>query len=185
MLIVSLIISFIYEWRLTFVMLGITPCCCFAMSLMSQKMETTTFRELEDLGRAGAIAEEAILGVRTVQSCNGQEEMVERYLAELVKGKKYGIERGYWSGFLIGLFFFFLYLFIAAGIVYGAWLLKVGVLNNPGDVFVCIYSMLVGAYFLGLASPHLMAVLNARVAAATIYQTIDRVSDFLLDIFVK
>ncbi|KAK6059987.1 hypothetical protein COOONC_02360 [Cooperia oncophora] len=36
-------------------------------------------------------------------------------------------------------------------------------------------SILLGAYFLGLISPHLMVLLNARVAAATIYQTIDRV----------
>ena len=157
-------------------MIGITPCCCFAMSILSQKMETITFKELEDLGKAGAIAEEAILGVRTVQACNGQEETVEKYATELNKGRKYGIEKSYWAGFLTGLFFFFLYLFIGVGCLYGGWLLKVGVFSNPGDIFVCIYAMLVGAYFLGLASPHLMAILNARVAAATIYQTIDRVS---------
>ncbi|KAE9547130.1 hypothetical protein FO519_009658 [Halicephalobus sp. NKZ332] len=175
MLIASLIVSFIYEWRLSFVMLGITPACCFAMSLLSERMESITFKEFDDVGKAGAIAEEAILGVRTVQACNGQEEMVERYSAELAKGKKFGIQKGYWSGLLGGLFFFFLLLFIGIGNLYGAWLLKVGVFTNPGDIFVCIFSMLVGAYFLGLASPHLMAVLNARVAAATIYQTIDRV----------
>lgn len=32
-----------------------------------------------------------------------------------------------------------------------------------------------GAYFLGMISPHLMVLLNARAAAATIYQVIDRV----------
>ncbi|VDM25547.1 unnamed protein product [Toxocara canis] len=35
-------------------------------------------------------------------------------------------------------------------------------------------SMLLGAYFLGLVSPHLMVLLNARVAAGSIYQIIDR-----------
>ena len=161
---------------------GITPCCCFAMSLMSQKMEKIAFKEFEDVGKAGAIAEEAILGVRTVQSCNGQEETVAKYLAELVKGRKYGIQKGYWSGFFMGLFFFFFYTFIAVGVLYSGWLLKVGIIKNPGDIFVCIYSMWVGAYFLGLASPHLMAILNARVAAGIIYQTIDRVRNFALDL---
>ncbi len=34
--------------------------------------------EMGAVGKAGAIAEESILGVRTVQSLNGQREMVER-----------------------------------------------------------------------------------------------------------
>jgi len=35
-------------------------------------------KELGGVGKAGAIAEEAILGVRTVQAFNGQEVMVQR-----------------------------------------------------------------------------------------------------------
>ncbi|KAE9548707.1 hypothetical protein FO519_008077 [Halicephalobus sp. NKZ332] len=175
MLVAAIIVSFIYQWRLSFLMLGVTPASCIVMSFLSQKMGSTTMKELADVGKAGAIAEESVLGVRTVQSCNGQEEMVERYSTELAKGKKFGIQKGYWSGFLGGLFFFVLLLFLGVGILYGAWLLKVGIFTNPGDVFICIMSMLLGAYFLGLVSPHLMVLLNARVAAATIYQTIDRV----------
>ena len=136
-------------------------------------------KELADVGQAGSIAEESILGVRTVQACNGQEEMVERYAAELRKGKKYGIEKGYWAGFFGGLFFFFLLTFLGTSVIYGGWLVKVGIFTNPGDVFICIMGMLLGAYFLGLVSPHLMVLLNARVAAASIYQTIDRVSNFI------
>ena len=58
---------------------------------------------------------------------------------------------------------------------YGAYLLKVDVIHKPGDVFIVVMSMLLGAYFLGLISPHLMVLLNARVSAATIYNTINRV----------
>ncbi len=41
-------------------------------------MGSTTVLELKEVGKAGAIAEESILGVRTVQAFNGQEEMVDR-----------------------------------------------------------------------------------------------------------
>ena len=160
-------------------MLGVTPTTCIVMSFLSQKMGSTTVKELADVGKAGAIAEESVLGVRTVQACNGQEEMVDRYAVELGKGKKFGIQKGYWAGFLGGLFFFVLLAFLGCGILYGCWLLKVGIFTNPGDVFICIMSMLLGAYFLGLVSPHLMVLLNARVAAASIYETIDRVSNFI------
>ncbi len=44
-------------------------------------------KELGGVGKAGAIAEEAVLGVRTVQAFNGQEVMVQRsacyFLAQL------------------------------------------------------------------------------------------------------
>uniref|UniRef100_A0A914YQM5 Uncharacterized protein n=1 Tax=Panagrolaimus superbus TaxID=310955 RepID=A0A914YQM5_9BILA len=145
------------------------------MSFQSKKMEESTIKELTDVAQAGAIAEESIMGVRTVQAFNGQIEMVNRYKHELIKGKKYSIETAYWSGLLEGFFFFILYAFLGIGILYGGYLLKVGTVLNPGDVFICIMTQLLGAYFVGLISPHLMVLLNARVAAAVIYETIDTV----------
>ena len=58
---------------------------------------------------------------------------------------------------------------------YGGYLVKIGIIKEPGDLFAVVFSMLIGSYFLGVVSPHLMVLLNARVAAATIYETIDRV----------
>lgn len=59
-------------------------------------------------------------------------------------------------------------------------------MDKPGDVFTAMMAMLLGAYFLGLISPHLMVLLNARVAAGVIYQTIDRVRlyFFLISVFL-
>lgn len=59
---------------------------------------------------------------------------------------------------------------------YGGYLYKVGIVKEPGDIFIVANAIVFGAYFLGILSPHLMAVTNAKVAAAVIYQTIDRVS---------
>ncbi|KAK5980003.1 ABC transporter ATP-binding protein [Trichostrongylus colubriformis] len=136
MFIAAVIIAFIYQWRLALMMLGVVPSTCVIMSFMARKMTSTTMSELAGVGKAGSIAEESLMGVRTVQAFNGQQEMVDRY---------------------------------------GGYLLKVNIIKTPGDVFIVVMSILLGAYFLGLISPHLMVLLNARVAAATIYQTIDRV----------
>lgn len=46
-------------------------------------------------------------------------------------------------------------------------------------MFIVVMAILLGSYFLGVISPHLMVLLNARVAAGSIYQTIDRVSCIL------
>lgn len=78
MMIAAIIISFVYEWRLALMMLGVAPACCICMSLMARKMTSTTNAELEGVGKAGAIAEESLMGVRTVQAFNGQNTMVTR-----------------------------------------------------------------------------------------------------------
>lgn len=43
-----------------------------------QSMSSFTSKELAGVGKAGSIAEESLMGVRTVQAFNGQEEMVEK-----------------------------------------------------------------------------------------------------------
>lgn len=138
-------------------------------------MSSYTSKELAGVGKAGSIAEESLMGVRTVQAFNGQEEMVEKYTAELGKGKKFAVQKGLWGGVFGGIFLLFLFTYFGGGIYYGGQLLRWKIIESPGDVFIVVISMLIGAYFLGLISPHLMVLLNARVAAATIYEIIDRV----------
>jgi ATP-binding cassette subfamily B (MDR/TAP) protein 1 len=79
--------------------------------------------------------------------------------------------------FSYGLFFFILYLFYTLGFCFGAVDQWSGT-TTPGQVFITTNVLLVGAYFLGVMSPHLMALLKARVAAAVIYKQIERVSTF-------
>lgn len=80
-------------------------------------MSAATKKELKGIAKAGAVAEESILGVRTVQSCNGEEEMVRRYRSELMKGRAHGVRKALWSGFIGGAFFFVLHVFLGAGLL--------------------------------------------------------------------
>ena len=80
-------------------------------------MAQATSKELSSLGNAGAVAEEAVLGVRTVQALNGQEEMVTRYREELSKGSEHAASKALWGGFLGGLFFLLLFFFMSGGLL--------------------------------------------------------------------
>ena len=175
MLAAALVVSFAYEWRLALMMLTLTPVSCAIMALLAQKTKGSTMKELNYIAQAGIIAEESIMGVRTVQAFNGQDEMVTRYRTELSKGTKHGIRTEQWGGFLMGSLFFLTYAFLGTGILFGSYLLQLGIMSNPGHVFICISSQFLGIFFIGLISPHLMTLLNARVAAAVIYETIDRI----------
>ncbi|VDM52981.1 unnamed protein product [Angiostrongylus costaricensis] len=187
MFVAALILSFSTEWRLALFMSPVAPLSCLCMSIMSRnsqlrfalflefkKISESTSKELKDIGRAGAIAEESVLGVRTVQALNGQEEMVARYCQQLEKGTGHASSKTFWSGLWGGIFYVVLFIFIGSGFLFGGHLLQVGVIQTTGDVVIVVISMMLGAYFLGLISPHLMVLLNARVSAAVIYDTIDR-----------
>ncbi|VDK30579.1 unnamed protein product [Gongylonema pulchrum] len=118
MFISAIITAFSFQWRLALAMVPVVPISCFIMAQLAQQMGSRTAKELIGIGKAGAIAEEAILGVRTVQAFNGQEEMVERYKTQLSRGKKYGISKSCWSGFLGGLFFLVLLIFMGGGMLF-------------------------------------------------------------------
>lgn len=117
MFIAAIVVAFIYEWRLAFFMLGVAPMTCICMSIMARKLTSTTIAELAGVGKAGSIAEESLMGVRTVQAFNGQQEMVDRYTAELEKSRKIAVWKGFWSGLLGGLFFFILFSFLGCGML--------------------------------------------------------------------
>ncbi|GMR44901.1 hypothetical protein PMAYCL1PPCAC_15096, partial [Pristionchus mayeri] len=175
MFVCSLLISFSMEWRVALFMSLLAPAVCLTMSIMARKLSSSTAKELGEAGRAGAVAEESVLGVRTVQAFNGQQEMANRYRDSLLRGKKHALRKIFWGGFFGGIFFFILQTYLGCGIFYGGYLLRVGVVSEPGPVFSVVMVMMISAYFLGMVSPQLLVLLNSRVAAAIVYKTIDRV----------
>uniref|UniRef100_A0A1I7WDX0 ABC transmembrane type-1 domain-containing protein n=1 Tax=Heterorhabditis bacteriophora TaxID=37862 RepID=A0A1I7WDX0_HETBA len=106
-------------------------------------------RLIEISGDAGATTEESIMNVKTVATCNGQKQMVEKYSSKLASGLIWAIR-------------------------YGIPCYYDGIIHDPGIIFITTSCILIGSYFLGLLGPHMMAILKARVAAAVIYQTIDK-----------
>lgn len=64
---------------------------------------------------AGAVLQEAVMNVKTVQSCNGQFTLVEKYEEILKKGRIFGILQYFWNGLFDGIFFLVLYIFQALG----------------------------------------------------------------------
>ena len=49
-------------------------------------------------------------------------------------------------------------------------------LTQPGDMLTAFFSVVVGAFSLGQATPNMESILTALGAAAEVFETIDRVS---------
>uniref|UniRef100_A0A1I7YWD3 ABC transporter ATP-binding protein n=1 Tax=Steinernema glaseri TaxID=37863 RepID=A0A1I7YWD3_9BILA len=171
----SITIAFIFDWKMTFIMVGVGPASAILMSIMAKLINSSANKQMELVGKAGGIMEECILNVKTVSSCNGQETMIQKYSSVLKEGRFHAILTYFWNGLFDGAFFIILYFSFGGGFYYGGKAYYDGEMDEPGDMFIVAVAILFGSYFLGVVSPHLVTVLKARVAAAIIYKTIDRV----------
>lgn len=125
--------------------------------------------------QVSTVLKRAMLKIRMVAAFNGQENEVERYKNALDKSIKRGLKKGVHSGLISGFLLGILMLLVGFAIFYGAYLYSIDVIKTPGDIFVVLLAVISGAYHLGAMSPHYVAMLKARVAAACVYRTIDRV----------
>ncbi|KAF1765073.1 hypothetical protein GCK72_005024 [Caenorhabditis remanei] len=165
---IGMAFSFLYEWRLAVVMVFTGPIIYFCMIIMNKKIASYIKKEQNVVGIAGCIAGESIMGVRTVQAFNGQEEMVHKYTEKLEIGKLYAISR-VWSSSLIGAFILiFISAYFGGGVFFGGYLVKWGYINDFGDVYIVVFTMMFGAHNLSAISPQIGALTEARVSTAAV-----------------
>uniref|UniRef100_A0A0N5ASE1 Multidrug resistance protein 1 n=1 Tax=Syphacia muris TaxID=451379 RepID=A0A0N5ASE1_9BILA len=170
----SVIMSLCCEWRIALITFAVGPLSAFLMSLQARVVDKETTAQMKEIGNADAVVEESVINYKTVASCNGQETMVNKYAEILKKAKAHALKSYAYSGFFDSLFYFVLYLFLAVGLYYGGYLHKIEIIEEAGTIFTVVGSTMYGSYFLGILSPHLMSIVQARVAAAIIYKTIDQ-----------
>ncbi|KAK6757398.1 hypothetical protein RB195_015304 [Necator americanus] len=173
MFLASAAYAFAFSWRITLICVGVGPVSAITMAVMSKLSASSMQGMMSASGSAGAIAEEAVMNVKTVAACNGQEHMVKKYSENLKKGIRFAIKYSFINGFFEGFMFFQLYVFFAAAFLYGIPSYYYGITPEPGTIFITASAILLGSYFFGLLGPHMMAIMKARIAAAIIYETID------------
>ena len=122
---------------------------------------------------AGGIAEEVLLGIRTVMAFNAQDFEIRRYKNQLKQGKAIGIRKAAITGFFAGLLM--VINFVAMGICFyigSNMVIYEGL--DAGTVFSVFWAVLVGAMRMGQAVPQISVIIGAKVAAGEIFEIIDR-----------
>ncbi|KAK0086065.1 hypothetical protein PV325_003921 [Microctonus aethiopoides] len=176
----SIIISFIYGWKLTLVVLSCAPIIVIATAIVAKVQSSLTALELAAYGQAGTVAEEVLGAIRTVIAFGGEKTEVERYTEKLAPAERTGIKRGMWSGVGGGVMWFIIYMSYALAFWYGVQLIlddrpKEVKEYTPAVLVIVFFGVLAGAQNMGLTSPHLEAFAVARGSAAAIFQILDRV----------
>ena len=140
MFILCFICGFVLSWRLALASIPLTivfiiPGVGFGKLMMNLGKEITDAN-----GVAGAIAEQAISSIRTVYSCVGENQTLDRLNEAFENCMELGIQQGLTKGLLIG----------CMGVIYAAWGCQawIGSLlitqrgENGGQVFIsglCIF----------------------------------------------
>merc|ERR1719295_1419289 len=198
--ILSIIVAFVYGWDLTLVIMSMIPFMVIFGGMATKVQSSFAEKEMEAYGKAGAIAEEVLSGVRTVVAFGGEEKEIKRYEENLQGAKKSGIIRGMLTGLSGGLTFGIMYAVYGLGFWYGIKCVmddREGeecmkcVLTDPdfvqcmtdcqrytpGALLTVFFAVLIGGFQAGMAAPYVEALATSRSAAGKIYRIIDRVPD--------
>ncbi|XP_045901254.1 ATP-binding cassette, sub-family B (MDR/TAP), member 4 [Micropterus dolomieu] len=168
----SFIIGFIRGWKLTLVILAVSPALGISAAVFSRVLATFTSKEQAAYAKAGAVAEEVLSAIRTVFAFSGQDREIKRYNKNLEDAKNMGIKKAISANIAMGITFMMIYLSYALAFWYGSTL----VLSNEytiGTVLTVFFVVLVGAFAVGQTSPNIQTFASAQGAAYKIYSIID------------
>ncbi|XP_027198903.2 ATP-dependent translocase ABCB1-like [Dermatophagoides pteronyssinus] len=172
-LIVSVIMGFMCNWRLSLVSMTLLPLIAISSLISSSAYSSQTGSENESSEKSSKIIIEVINSIRTVVSLHKEEYFLEKFEDTLMK--KY---RSYkWKCFIKASMIsfslgvqFFAYTIV---FLYGGFLISKGLLDS-GDFFKIVESMIWGAVVVGQSAVLSSDYTKAKIAAMNIFMMIDR-----------
>ncbi|KAM3873324.1 ATP-dependent translocase ABCB1 [Diretmus argenteus] len=170
--ITSFVIGFIKGWKLTLVILAVSPILGISAGFFAKVMTSFTSKEQTAYAKAGAVAEEVLSAVRTVFAFSGQQREIKRYEENLEDAKNMGIKKALSANIALGFTFMMIYLSYALAFWYGSTL----ILSDEytiGTVLTVFFTVLIGAFAMGQTSPNIQSFSSARGAAYKVYSIID------------
>ncbi|KPJ05317.1 Multidrug resistance protein-like 49 [Papilio xuthus] len=175
----AVIISLVYGWELTLVILSCAPVIIATTAVVAKVQSSLTTQELKAYSIAGVVAEEVLSSIRTVVAFGGEEKEIERYSERLAPAKKTGTRKGVYSGMGSGFMWLIIYMTYSLSFWYGVGLILDSrheeiPIYTPAVLMIVFFSVLQGAQNVGLTSPHIEAMASARASAGAIFRVIDR-----------
>ncbi|XP_071385297.1 ATP-dependent translocase ABCB1 [Centroberyx affinis] len=168
----AFVIGFSKGWKLTLVILAISPVLGISAGVFSKVLTSFTSKEQTAYAKAGAVAEEVLSAVRTVFAFSGQDREIKRYHKNLEDAKNMGIRKAISANIAMGFTFMMIYLSYALAFWYGSTLILSGE-YTIGIVLTVFFTVLIGAFAMGQTSPNIQSFASARGAAHKVYNIID------------
>ncbi|XP_049641936.1 ATP-binding cassette sub-family B member 5 [Suncus etruscus] len=144
----SAIISFMYGWEMTLLILSIAP--ILALTGMIETAALTGFanKDKQELKQAGKIATEAVENIRTIVSLSRERDFEQMYEETLHTQHRNALKKAQIIGSCYAFSHAFIYFAYAAGFRFGAYLIQAGRMTTEG-IFIVFTAIAYGAMAMG------------------------------------
>lgn len=166
------IIAFVKDWRLTLVLIAVTPLLGIGGYVVGTVIANETSNSQGHFASASSIAQETFSNIRTVTAFRGQKKALKRFSkfadeARIVNEKKFwkmGAGFGYFFGLLYGVY--------ALAFWYGSILVDQGQ-TSGGTILNVIFAIIIGAFSIVNMAPAIQNINKARGVAKGLFEVID------------
>jgi ATP-binding cassette subfamily B (MDR/TAP) protein 1 len=141
-----------------------------AMSYLGVKLAADVSRAT---AAANAVAQQAIINIRTVAAYNLEHQTQQMYESKLIRPVKAGVKQGLISGFAMGITSGVFAFVFAAAIWFGSIQVADGEYDG-GEVIGILFAGVMAGFALGQSVPQMQYFTTGREAAAELFAVIDR-----------
>ncbi|XP_054547892.1 ATP-binding cassette sub-family B member 5 [Talpa occidentalis] len=169
----SVIISFIYGWEMTLLILSIAPVLALTGMIETAAMTGFANRDKQELQHAGKIATETVENIRTIVSLTREKAFEQTYEETLQTQHRNTLKKAQIIGSCYAISHAFVYFAYAAGFRYGAYLIQAGRMT-PEGMFIVFTAIAYGAMAMGEALVLAPDYSKAKSGAAHLFALLEK-----------
>ena len=175
-IICTIMISLYLNWKLTLILLSLTPLIIASIGLVQFTSSYYSGKESEIKSTLGSICQECFSMIKTVTAFNGQKAEITRFNNQLSGIKDSLVKAGFFLGLGTGLFHLFTNATYALGIYVGTKFMNEETVHtsSSGNILVVFWNVAIISLMIVTLMPNLEMFQEAFTGAKPIFNVIDQ-----------
>ncbi|KAG5502049.1 hypothetical protein JKF63_04326 [Porcisia hertigi] len=169
---VGTVLAFMASWEMTLLIMSCIPLIGLVVYFLARASSRNVVLARKQYAVAGAIAQEVMQNIKTVQIFNREMDEVVRFSQTVVGSRKAGIKKEFLVAMAGGSVMGISLCVIGCAFILSAYLVQSG-RADVGSVSASLLTVMYAVMGLGQVFPSLMSFVEARTAAQPIFATID------------